>query len=148
MTECLPKEKIQVLVVEDNPGDARLLQEACLHVASHFHYVQNGEEALDFLFCRGGFASVKRPDLMILDLNLPRVNGIELLGEIKSDPELRLIPIIVFSSSNSDEEIRNVYGAQVACVVKKPHDLEAFLSGCEAIARFWLEYVCYPARAD
>jgi chemotaxis family two-component system response regulator Rcp1 len=148
MTECLPKEKIQVLVVEDNPGDARLLKEACVHVATHFHYVRNGEEALDFLFGRGGFASVRRPDLMILDLNLPRVNGIEVLTEIKSDPELRLIPIIVFSSSNSDEEIRNVYGAQVACVVKKPHDLEAFLSGCEAIARFWLEYVCYPARAD
>jgi chemotaxis family two-component system response regulator Rcp1 len=148
MTECLPKEKIQVLVVEDNPGDARLLKEACVHMATRFHYVQNGEEALDFLFGRGGFASVKRPDLMILDLNLPRVNGIEVLAEIKSDPELRLIPIIVFSSSNSDEEIRNVYGAQVACVVKKPHDLEAFLSGCEAIARFWLEYVCYPARVD
>jgi chemotaxis family two-component system response regulator Rcp1 len=148
MTECLPKEKIQVLVVEDNPGDARLLKEACVHMATHFHYVQNGEEALDFLFGRGGFASVKRPDLMILDLNLPRVNGIEVLAEIKSDPELRLIPIIVFSSSNSDEEIRNVYGAQVACVVKKPHDLEAFLSGCEAIVRFWLEYVCYPARVD
>src|SRR5712671_5019351 len=117
MTECLPKEKIQVLVVEDNRGDARLLQEACVHVASHFHFVENGEEALDFLYRRGAFGSVKRPDLMILDLNLPRVNGIEVLAEIKSDPELRLIPIIVFSSSNSDDEIRNVYGAQVACVV-------------------------------
>jgi CheY-like chemotaxis protein len=146
MVECIQAEEIHVLVVEDSPGDTRLLQEACTHSASHFHYVKNGEEALDYLYRRGSFASAQRPDLIILDLRLPRIDGIEVIIEIKKDAELRHVPVIVFSSSNSDDEIREAYGAHVACVVKKPHNLDEFIEVCQGIARFWLEFVCYPAR--
>jgi CheY-like chemotaxis protein len=148
MSECKPKEQIQVLVIEDSPGDIRLFQESCARSASHFEFVRNGEQALDYLFQQGDYASTKRPDLIILDLNLPRIDGIEVLREIKKHSELCLLPVIVFSSSSSDDEIRDVYRGQVACVIKKPQQLDEFMEVCQAIDRFWIEFVCYPARRD
>jgi CheY-like chemotaxis protein len=146
--EYIRKEKIQVLVVEDDSEYTRLLQDACSHSASNFHYVKNVREALDYLHRRGLYVEAQRPDLIILDLNLPRMEGAEALAEIKGDPELRLLPVIAFSDSHSDEEIRQVYNGHVACVVRKPHESAKFQEVCQAIGRFWLEFVCYPARAD
>jgi CheY-like chemotaxis protein len=148
MNEYTRREKIQVLVVEDSSEDTRLLQEACNHCASLFHYVKNGEEALDYLHGRGSFVGARRPDLIIFDLQMSGANSAAALSEIKDDPGLRLIPVIALSTSSSNEEIRKIYNGNVACVVKKPSELAQFIEVCQAIGRFWLDFVCYPARAE
>ncbi|HEY6090390.1 MAG TPA: response regulator [Gemmatimonadales bacterium] len=134
---------IQVLLVEDNPGDVRLTREALrdVKVRNNLHVAQDGVEALAFLRRRGKYASAPRPDLILLDLNLPRKGGREVLEEIKEDTELRRIPIVVLTTSQAERDIRETYGLRANAYVSKPVDLDQFLKVVGSIEYFWLEIV-------
>jgi len=131
---------IRVLIVEDNPGDVRLIKEAFAE-AERFHeaaVAKDGVEALDYLFARGHFAGAERPDLILLDLNLPRKSGREVLAEIKQNLALTTIPVVVFSSSSSPEDVGSAYGLHANCYVTKPADLDELFSAIAWIEKMWL----------
>jgi two-component system, chemotaxis family, response regulator Rcp1 len=130
----------RILLVEDNPGDVDLVSEALagLEIATSVSVASDGVDALARLRREGSSAEHPRPDLVFLDLNVPRKDGREVLAELKSDPELALIPVVVLTSSEAERDVRNAYGLQANCLVTKPVDLEEFLSCIEATARFWL----------
>ena len=135
-----------ILLVEDNLGDARLVREA-LHEAgalAALHHVPDGHEALAFLRRQGAHAAAPRPDLILLDLNLPRKSGREVLAEIKNDATLRRIPVVVLTSSQSDDDILSVYNLQANCYVPKPADLERFLTVIRSIEHFWFTTARLP----
>lgn len=134
---------IEILLVEDNPGDVRLTQEGLHHarVRSRLHVVTDGEEAMAFL--RGPQV---RPDLILLDLNLPRKDGREVLQEIKSDPVLRRIPVVVLSTSAEQADIAHAYDHHANCYVTKPLDLDGFLAAVRAVEEFWLGTVKLPTQ--
>jgi CheY-like chemotaxis protein len=137
---------IEVLLVEDNPGDVRLMREAfwevdvrhCLHTAS------DGVEAIDFLRRREGYARAPRPDLIVLDLNLPRKDGREVLAEIKADARLRHIPVVVLSSSTAAEDVAGAYDLHANCYVSKPVDFEQFVGVVRSIETFWFNTARLP----
>jgi len=137
---------IEVLLVEDNPGDVRLMREAfwevdvrhCLHTAS------DGVEAIDFLRRREGYARAPRPDLIVLDLNLPRKDGREVLAEIKRDERLRHIPVVVLSSSSSAEDVAGAYDLHANCYVSKPVDFDQFVRVVRSIETFWFNTARLP----
>lgn len=138
---------VDILLVEDNPGDARLAREALkestiLHI---LHHVEDGVEALDFLYRRGKYNTVPRPDLILLDLNLPRINGHQVLSKIKAEENLRNIPVVVLSISNSDRDIEESYKLNANCYVTKPLDLNEFILVFENIQNFWLKTVKLPS---
>jgi CheY-like chemotaxis protein len=135
----------ELLLVEDNPGDVDLVVEALagLDVATKISVASNGIEALATL--RGAPRDgATRPDLILLDLNVPRKDGREVLAELKADPELKLIPVVVLTSSEAERDLRNVYGLHANCLVSKPVDLEEFLACVQATARFWLSVAKIP----
>ena len=137
---------IEVLMVEDNPGDVRLTQEA-LHeakVRNNIHVVADGVEALAFLQRQGRYASAPRPDVILLDLNLPKKDGREVLAEIKADPNLRRIPVVVLTSSEAEEDILKAYNLYANAYVTKPVDLDKFIAVARSIEGFWLEIVKLP----
>jgi chemotaxis family two-component system response regulator Rcp1 len=138
----------EILLVEDNPGDALLARECFGHatVPIHLSVVPDGEAALDFLYRRGAYAAAPRPDLVLLDLNLPGKNGHEVLAEIKADAQLRCIPVIVLSSSQAEQDIQQCYTLHANCYVTKPVSLEQFLRVVRAIEDFWLTVVQLPRR--
>ena len=144
-TETLIK-PINILMVEDNPGDVRLTQEALKDAALYInmHVAYDGVEALDYLHQNGNSKYTSRPDLILLDLNLPRKNGFEVLEEIKSDENLRHIPVVILTTSQSDEDILKAYGLYANCFVTKPVDLDQFLKVVEIIEDFWLTIVKLP----
>jgi CheY-like chemotaxis protein len=139
--------EIEILMVEDNEGDAVLTQEALKHAKVHnnLHIVQDGVEAMDFLHRQGAYAKSPRPDLILLDLNLPRKDGREVLQEIKSDPRLKRIPVVVLTTSLADEDILKAYNLNANCYISKPVDLDAFVRVVRSIEDFWLKIVSLPA---
>ncbi len=142
--------RMNILSVEDNPGDVRLIKESIRggKAANCLHVVQDGMEALLFLHCEGKFADVPRPDLILLDLNLPKKDGREVLAEIKADEQLRKIPVVVLTTSQADEDILKAYGLNANCYVTKPMDLEDFMRVVKSIEEFWLTIVRLPPERD
>jgi len=139
---------IEILLVEDNPGDARLTLEALREatVSNRLSHVIDGVEALAFLRQEGDYATAPKPDLILLDLNLPRKDGREVLAEVKSDPRFKRIPIVVLTTSQAAEDIANAYHLAANCYVTKPVDLPQFLIVVKAIEDFWLTLVKLPTR--
>jgi two-component system, chemotaxis family, response regulator Rcp1 len=135
-----------ILLVEDNPGDVRLMREALASngMAKMLKVVEDGEEALSFLNRIGSFQGAPRPDLIFLDLNLPRKDGREVLAEIKASTELRRIPVIVLTTSESDNDVDKAYELHANCYVRKPTDLDEYLSVVKACESFWLHIVRLP----
>jgi len=136
----------EVLLVEDNPGDARLTQEALKEgkVLNRVSVVSDGEEAIRFLRREGPFADVPRPDIILLDLNLPKKDGREVLAEIKADPDLKRIPVVILTTSQAEEDIARTYDLHANCYVTKPVDLEQFISVVKSIEDYWLAIVQLP----
>lgn len=137
---------VEILLVEDNHADVRLTEVALLEakVRNRLHIARDGEEAMDFLRGRGAFANAPRPDIILLDLNLPKKDGREVLAEIKGDPHLRRIPVVVLTTSRADEDILKSYDLHVNCYITKPVDLDRFLEVVKAINNFWLTVVALP----
>lgn len=139
-------EAIDILLVEDNPGDVRLTREALRDARIHnrLFVARDGVEALDFLYRRGEHAEVPRPDLILLDWNLPRKNGREVLEEIKVDPVLRRIPVVVLTTSQAEEDVLRAYDLHANCYIPKPVDLGRFMQIVKSIESFWLSVVKLP----
>lgn len=133
------KEKPRILLVEDNPGDIRLTQEALKEsqMDIHLDVVTDGEQAVDFLFKRGKFTDSIRPHLILLDLNLPKKNGIEVLKEIKVDDSLKKIPVIVLTTSDADHDINKAYSLHANCYILKPVDFDDFARVIRLVESFW-----------
>jgi CheY-like chemotaxis protein len=140
---------IDILLVEDNPGDVRLIIEGLRegNLRHHLHVAHDGVEALDFLRHQGRFPDSIRPDLILLDLNLPRMDGREVLAEVKSDPDLKTIPVVVLTTSRAEQDILQSYQLHANCYVSKPVDLEQFLSVMKSIEEFWMTTVTLPLRS-
>lgn len=139
---------IEILMVEDNPSDVRLTIEAFkdAKVSNRMHVTVDGEDAMAFLRREGGYSNAPRPDLILLDLNLPKKNGREVLAEIKADPELKRIPVVVLTTSDDEKDILTAYDLHVNAYVKKPVDLDQFISIVEAVEDFWLTVVKLPPK--
>jgi CheY-like chemotaxis protein len=139
---------VEILLVEDNPADVRLTIEVFKdsRITNHISVVMDGEEALAFLYKRGKYADEIRPDLVLLDLNLPKKDGREVLTEIKADPELKTIPIIVLTTSDADQDVWKAYDSGVNSYITKPVDLEQFIRIFKSIEDFWLTIVKLPVR--
>ena len=137
---------IEILLVEDSPGDIWLTREALMQgpVDKNISVVTNGEQALEFVRRRGQFASASRPDLVLLDLNLPRRDGLEVLREIKSDPELSAITVIVLTTSEAPIDVNSAYDLNANCYVVKPVDLEEFTVTIRGIEDFWMNVAALP----
>jgi CheY-like chemotaxis protein len=136
--------------VEDNPGDVRLTKESLrdAKVSNNMAIANDGLEALTFLRREGDYAAVNRPDLILLDLNLPRMNGFEVLDAIKDDPDLKRIPVVVLTTSQAEQDIIQSYNLYANAYVTKPVDLEQFIKVIKAIEGFWLEIVKLPNGKD
>jgi two-component system, chemotaxis family, response regulator Rcp1 len=141
---------IEILLIEDNPGDARLTEEALREgrVSNRLSHVIDGVEAMAFVRREPPFADAPRPDLILLDLNLPRKDGREVLAELKADPRLRLIPVVVLTTSEAEQDILRTYELHGNCYITKPVDLEKFLHIVRAVENFWLAVVKLPGRQD
>jgi len=141
---------IEILLVEDNPGDVRLTLEAFKEgkVLNHITVAKDGVEALAFLRQQGSYAGAKTPDLILLDLNLPKKSGREVLAEIKEDEQLKKIPVVVLTTSENKEDIARAYSHHANCYVTKPVDLEQFLRAVQSIENFWLTFVRFPATGE
>jgi len=137
---------IEILLVEDNPGDVRLTQEALKEakVQNKLHVANDGVEAMEFLRNEGKFKNVPRPDLILLDLNMPRKNGLEVLSEIKGDDDLKKIPVVILTVSKNEEDILKSYSLHANCYITKPVDLIQFLNVVKSIEDFWLTIVKLP----
>ncbi len=146
MTESLPGKPIDILLVDDNAGDVRLAQEALKDskIRNTIYVAKDGVEALAFLRRRGAHADAPRPDLILLDLNLPRKDGREVLAEIKADKDLRRIPVVILTISKSEEDILKTYNLHANCYVTKPIDLDQFIRVVRSIEDFWLTIVKLP----
>lgn len=146
MNETRNGRLIDILLVEDNPGDVRLTREA-LHegrFANNLHVVPDGAEAMAYLRRGPGYESAPRPDLILLDLNLPKKSGLEVLAEIQEDELLRVIPVIVLTSSRDEEDILRAYQHHANCYITKPVNLDAFLRVVLSIEEFWIGIVQLP----
>ncbi len=141
-----PAAAITILLVEDNPGDVRLTQEALKDgkLAVNLRVVQNGVEAMAFLRREGEYADVPRPDLIFLDLNLPKKDGREVLAEIKSNDGLKNIPVVVLTSSEADTDIAKCYNLHANCYITKPVDMEQFATVVQTVENFWFTIVKLP----
>jgi CheY-like chemotaxis protein len=139
---------IDILLVEDNPGDVRLTQEALKEakVRNNLHVVEDGVEAMAFLKREGAYASAPLPDLILLDLNLPRKDGREVLEEIKQDDRLKRVPVVVLTTSQAEEDILRSYNLHANCYVNKPVDLDEFIKIVKSIEDFWLTIVKLPTE--
>jgi two-component system, chemotaxis family, response regulator Rcp1 len=139
---------IDILLVEDNPGDVRLTIEALRDskVRNHLHVATDGVEAMAFLRRDGHYANAVRPDLVLLDLNLPRKDGREVLADMKADPELKTIPVVVLTTSRAEQDVLRSYELQANCYISKPVDLEQFITVVRSIEDFWLTIVTLPGQ--
>ena len=137
---------VEILLVEDNPGDVRLTKEALKEgkVYNNLHWARDGVEALEFLKREGKHAAAPRPDIILLDLNLPKKDGREVLAVIKRDAVLKQIPVVVLTTSKADEDVLKSYELHANCYVTKPVDLEKFIQVVQSIDRFWLTVVTLP----
>lgn len=141
---------IEILLVEDNPGDARLTLEAFKEgkVINNVTVVRDGVEALAYLRRQEPYANARQPDLVLLDLNLPRKDGREVLAEIKADEHLRKIPVVVLTTSTAEEDIARAYSSHANCYISKPVDLNQFLRVAHSIESFWLNFVRLPQHGE
>jgi chemotaxis family two-component system response regulator Rcp1 len=148
MTSGKTGKQIELLLVEDNPGDVRLTQEALKDgkVLNRLHVVMDGVEALAFLRREGKYANAVRPDLILLDLNLPKKDGREVLEEIKSDLDLKRIPVVILTVSKAEEDIIRSYELHANCYITKPVDLDRFIEVVKAIEDFWFTIVKLPPK--
>lgn len=139
---------IEILLVEDNPGDARLAVEALKNnkIRNELHKVEDGVEAMNFLRKKGKYSNVPRPDLILLDLNLPKKDGREVLAEIKEDDKLKAIPVVVLTISKAEEDILKSYNLHANCFITKPIDLKQFMEVIKSIESFWLSIVKLPPK--
>ena len=146
MTRMQLVRPIDILLVEDNPGDADLAREALEggKIKNNLFVVTDGEAAMDFLFQAGPYAGMPRPDLILLDLNLPRKDGREVLADIKGHKELKRIPVVILTTSKSEEDILKSYNLHANCYITKPIDLTQFISVVRCIEDFWLSIVVLP----
>jgi CheY-like chemotaxis protein len=137
---------IEILLVEDNPGDIRLTIEALREsrILNHLNIAENGEEALQYLRREGRFVDAVSPDLVLLDLNLPRKNGHEVLSAIKGNPALMRIPVVVLTTSSAETDILASYNLHANCFITKPVDLEQFINVVRSIEDFWFTIVTLP----
>ena len=140
------KSPVEILLVEDNPGDERLTREALREgkVYHNLHWVKDGVQAMEFLRRQGKYAGVPRPDIVLLDLNLPKKDGREVLEEIKTDEDLKRIPVVVLTTSKAEEDVLRTYNLHANCYVTKPVDLEKFIVVVKSIDVFWLTIVTLP----
>ncbi len=140
---------IEILLVEDNPGDVDLTREALesARICNHLHVDDDGAKAVDFLFRRGEYANVPRPDIILLDLNLPKKDGKQVLKEIKADPCLTNIPVVVLTTSAADEDVLGAYQLHANCYITKPVDFQQFLHVVRSIEEFWLTIVKLPTKS-
>jgi CheY-like chemotaxis protein len=139
---------IEVLLVEDNPADARLMREALkdAKVQSQISIVSDGAQALEFLRHEGKYKDAPRPDMILLDLNLPKKDGREVLAEIKNDPDLMLIPVAVLTTSQAHQDIIKAYKLHANCYITKPMELEHFARVVQTFEEFWLKIVTLPPK--
>ena len=146
MSESSQKKSFNILIVDDNPGDVRLMQEALGEgsVLCRAHVASNGIEAVSFLRRENPFNKAPQPDLIFLDLNLPKKNGRQVLAEIKADPALRRIPIVVLSTSAAQQDVLAAYDLHANCYIVKPIDLEVFLRFIRHIIEFWFTMAKLP----
>ncbi len=137
---------IEILLVEDNPGDVRLTKESLRESKIHnnLSVAEDGEQALAFLRREGAYRDAPRPDIILLDLNLPKKDGREVLAEIKADPMLRRIPVVVLTMSKAEEDILNVYDLHANCFITKPIDLNEFMETVKTFEDFWFTIVRLP----
>lgn len=145
----MPESKpIEILLIEDNAGDARLAREALrdAKVRNNLSWVSDGVEALAFLRREGKYAQAPRPDLILLDLNLPRKDGREVLTEIKADDKLKRIPVVILTTSQAEEDIVRAYHLNANCYISKPVDLDQFMKVVKTIEDFWLTIVRLPGE--
>jgi CheY-like chemotaxis protein len=146
MTTKYVGESIDILLVEDNEGDARLAKEAMRDskISNTLHHVGDGEEAMEFLYQKGKHADAPRPDLILLDLNLPRKDGRAVLEEVKTDENLKRIPVVILTTSSDEQDILRSYNLHANCYITKPIDLTQFLKVVQSIEDFWLTIVKLP----
>jgi CheY-like chemotaxis protein len=139
---------IEILLVEDNPGDARLTLEAFKEgkVLNNFTVINDGAEALAYLRREGAYSNAVQPDLILLDLNLPKKDGREVLAEIKADERLKQVPVVVLTTSAAPEDVAGAYGSHANCYVTKPVNLDDFLRVIQSIESFWLTLVKLPRQ--
>jgi len=140
---------VEILIVDDNPGDVELTKAALrdARILNEVHVVYDGEEALRFLRRVGNYASAPLPDLMFLDLAMPKVDGFRVLAEMKSDPELRRIPVVVMSSSSAEKDLARAYDAQISAYMIKPSDLDAYFTAIRSVKELWFNVVALPPKA-
>lgn len=138
---------VEFLLAEDNPGDVRLTKEALREskISNNLNVVPDGVEAMAFLHREGKYADAPRPDVILLDLNLPKKDGREVLAEVKADPSLRLIPVVIITSSEAEQDVLKTYELYANCYVTKPVDLEQFIKVIQSIETFWLTIVTLPS---
>ena len=148
MNDMKVMQAIEILLVEDNPGDVRMTREALkdAKVVNTLHVVEDGVAALDYLYRRGEYDAAPQPHLVLLDLNLPRKNGREVLAEIKSDDQLRRIPVVILTTSQAEEDVLRAYNLHANCYITKPVDFTQFTKIVKTIEDFWLTVVTLPPR--
>jgi len=141
---------IEILLVEDNPGDVELARVALRMSKVHnmLNVVEDGEAAMAYLRRQGEYAETRRPDLVLLDLNLPRKDGREVLAEIKGDPGLKRIPVVILTTSKAEEDVLKSYDLHANCYITKPIDLSQFMKVVKSIEDFWLTVVVLPSRGS
>jgi chemotaxis family two-component system response regulator Rcp1 len=141
------KRKIEILLIEDNPGDVRLIREAFKdsNVVGNFQVAGDGEAAIEYLSGVGENGLNSRPDMIFLDLNLPKRNGLEVLEEVKSNPLLRSIPVVVLTTSNSEEHVFRSYNLNANCYITKPVDFDQFTNVVKVIESFWFNIARLPS---
>lgn len=141
-------QEVEILLVEDNPSDVELTREALdfAKVANRLSVVHDGADAVDFLFRKGKYVNAPRPDIILLDLNLPKKDGRQVLAEIKADPDLAQIPVVVLTTSQEEEDIIRAYQLHANCYVTKPVDFNQFMHIVSTIEEFWLTIVKLPQR--
>lgn len=141
---------VEILLVEDNPGDVRLIEEAFKEgkIKNHINIVEDGVEAIAYLRKEGQYSDAVRPDLILLDLNLPKMDGREVLKIIKYDNELKRIPIVILSTSDAEEDINNTYNTHANCFITKPVDLYDFIHVVRFIEDFWFTIVKLPRETE
>lgn len=139
---------IEILLVDDNPGDIELTKSALrdAKIMNAVHVAEDGEEALAYLKRQQEYREAPRPDLIFLDLNMPKVDGYEVLAQMKADPELRRIPVIVMSSSGAESDLARAYDAQIAAYLIKPSDLDKYFSAIRAVKELWFNVVALPPK--
>ena len=141
---------VEILLVEDNPGDVRLTKEAMKEgkIINNLNVVEDGAEALAYLRKNGKFKDANRPDLILLDLNLPKKNGREVLAEIKQDINLKQIPVVILTVSKAEEDVLKTYELHANCFITKPVDLEQFIKVVKSIEDFWFSIVKLPPNKN